>query len=794
MLVFANIDFKEDGYWPVMVLIGVLALISVGITYWRMPELRGWRFVSGFMKMAGIVLLLIALLEPVLVREVPKKGANFFLVLADNSESHQMTEKGAAEVEGRPESRGERLAKVLQNNDEGGWSRSLEERFKVHRYTFGERLQRQDDFSRLNFEERSSTLQSALADLRDRYSDRPVGGMLLFTDGNLSGFQAEDGELDFGAPVYAVNTAEGDAGQDSTIRNVVVTQSIFEDAPITVGAEIVSTQSENQSLLVSIFDESEKLLQSQPYTVPETANGEPHKQSVHFSLKPEEPGVTFYRIEVKQEGEEAPPEATEKNNVQYVVANRDKGPYRILYVAGRPMWNGRDLNRAIEADKEMSLMRLIRVAKKEPRFTFLGYEGDPTNPLYRGTKTSEDDAESYDEAVFMRLGGLDQDELASGFPLLAKDLFHYDAIILDKVEASLFRADQQALIREFVTKRGGGFLMMGGGESFAYGGWADTPIAEVLPVFIDGELFQPPTDNRHMQRLKLTREGWLEAWARLREDRTSEERRLSSLLAPKNINAIGAPKPGASVISYFSKGDGDGQQSYPALLTQQFGKGRSMAFTVSGLSLGHIGNHDRMQDIEQFWRQLCRKMIADVPRPVKAEVVLDSSRFPPTARLQMIVNDRKFDPMSDAAVSVSVTDANGDQHSLEGELSLEKPGLYTASFSAGDEGVYRATVTAKDNENEVVGINEVGWVVNPGLEEFQQLTGNVELLEELASRTDGEMVDLSELPDLVERLEKKEVPVMEKRRTPLWHSPWVLIAALILFMLEWGIKRWRGLP
>jgi hypothetical protein len=801
MVFIATLEFQEKALWPLMLLLAGLAVISVAITYWKMPELRGWRLGAGLIKMLGIVLLLLTLLEPVLEQKVAKKGANFFITLIDNSESQGITEEGA------PRSRSDQVKEVLKQTGDDQWQEQLKERFKVHNYTFGERLLRRDDFAELNFDERSSTLQSALADLRDRYADKPVGGVLLMTDGNISGFQAEAGELDFPAPVYTVNTAEGAAGRDSTIRNVVVTQSIFEDAPVTISADIVSNQSQGADVAVNVYSENGNKLETRTFKVPTGESGE-HVLSVHFSLKPEQPGVAFYKLEVEQAGTEQ--EATLKNNTQYVVVNREKGPYRILYVAGTFMPSGKFLNRAIIQDKQMSLVRLIRVARKEPRFEFLSREGEETNPLFRGADADATTDASYDQPVLKRLGVIDENELATGFPLVAKDLFRYDAIIFDRIEAEFFRADQQSLVREFVTKRGGGFLMLGGNHSLAYGNWANTPIAEVLPVFIEGEMRYPKVmldrsqgirEGRFPegrppafeQKFDLTREGWLEPWARLRDDRASEEVRLASSPSAHTIAEIGAPKPGASVISSYQINGADAA-SYPALVTQSFGKGRSMVLPVADLWKGNLGNRQRMEDLYKFQRQLCRKLIADVPRPVKTEIILDSSRFPPTARIQTIVNNREYDPMSDAAVEITITDPNGDTHKVEGDLSLEKPGLYTGEFSGGQEGIYRATIAAKDSAAEIIGETEAGWVVNPGLEEFQRLTGNAELLKELSARTEGEVIKLSDVDELAKTLEKKSVPVMETKRRPLWHSPWVLILALACFMAEWGIKRLRGLP
>ena len=68
---------------------------------------------------------------------------------------------------------------------------------------------------------------------------------------------------------------------------------------------------------------------------------------------------------------------------------------------------------------------------------------------------------------------------------MADELFAYDAMILDDVEAAFFTRDQLSLLQQFVSQRGGGFLMLGGQESFDAGEYRHTPIAEMLPVYVD---------------------------------------------------------------------------------------------------------------------------------------------------------------------------------------------------------------------------------------------------------------------------------------------------------------------
>ncbi len=74
------------------------------------------------------------------------------------------------------------------------------------------------------------------------------------------------------------------------------------------------------------------------------------------------------------------------------------------------------------------------------------------------------------------------DQLAGGFPKTREELFAYSGLILGSIEAGAFTGDQLRMIAEFVERRGGGLLMLGGARSFSEGGYAGTPVADALPV------------------------------------------------------------------------------------------------------------------------------------------------------------------------------------------------------------------------------------------------------------------------------------------------------------------------
>src|SRR5690606_25578356 len=123
------------------------------------------------------------------------------------------------------------------------------------------------------------------------------------------------------------------------------------------------------------------------------------------------------------------------NNRQMIVVDRGQEPFRVLYVSGRPNWEYKFLNRAIQEDQQVQMVSLIRVARREPKLEFKGRAGESSNPLFRGFDEKDEETARYDQPVLIRLNTKDEFELRGGFPRTAEELFQYHAIIFDDVEA-----------------------------------------------------------------------------------------------------------------------------------------------------------------------------------------------------------------------------------------------------------------------------------------------------------------------------------------------------------------------
>jgi uncharacterized membrane protein len=675
------------------------------------------------------------------------------------------------------------------------WLGALEETFEVRRYLFDRRLETTKDFSELAFEGRATALGAALRALAERFHDRPLAGILLLTDGNATDLSAPP-DLAGLPPIYPVALGRTEPIKDLAVQQARATQTDFEDAPVSVQVDVQAGGYAAQGIVAQVLDASGRAAAEQTMR----ARRDSDQLVFRFQLRPDKPGLAFYKVQVRAKNELgatnlADGEATLANNSAVVAVDRGRGPYRILYVAGRPNWEFKFLNRALQEDEQLQLVGLIRVARREPKFNFIGRAGESSNPLFRGfSAQSPEEVERYDQPVLVRLNTRDALELRGGFPRAPEDLYAYQAVIVDDLEAEFFTPDQATLLQKFVSERGGGFLMLGGMECFQEGKYQRTPIGDMLPVYLDhGEPVRPSGPVR----LALTREGLLQSWARLRDNEADEKARLQTMAPFQVLNALREVKPGASVIATVEDTAG---KAFPALVVQRFGRGRTAALTVGDVWRWGFHDADAHRDMDKAWRQLARWLVTDVPNRVDVAAEREPADPNGAVKLRVRARDPKFQPLDNAAVTLEVQPVMaegvaGPQTNairLRAEPAAEEPGLYEATYIPRFTAGYKVTACVTNAEDVEVGRAETGWSTDLAAEEFRSLSPNLPLLESLARKTGGEMLRPDQLAEFVRRLPQRRAPVMETWTYPFWHTPAMLGFALACLLGEWGLRRWKG--
>ncbi|HEV7403021.1 MAG TPA: hypothetical protein VGO11_08855 [Chthoniobacteraceae bacterium] len=734
------------------------------------------------LKLLGLAALLACFLEPAWTGDQAKPGANLFAIVADNSESLRI--QGA----GEPEPRAAELRRLL-TGDRNTWRAQLAASFGVRNFLADSRLQATTDFQELASDGHASALAQSLRQVADRYRGQNLAGIILLTDGATT----DPGASLEGVPaVYPVLLGAKAPAHDLGIASTAVSQTSFEDAPVTVQAEVTASGYARREIVGQLFPLEAGAAKAKPVlteslVVPPDAG----KVSLRFQLRPAKTGVLFYRLHIGAKDEEISAEATAANNDAVIAVERRRGPYRVLYTAGRPNWEYKFLHRAVEADDQTQLVALMRIAKREAKFEFRGRAGESSNPLFRGFgNQAKDEVEQYDQPVFVRLNTEDAKELSGGFPKTPEELFRYRALILHDVEAEFFTAAQMSLIQRFVSERGGTLLMLGGAEGFVEGKYQHTAVGDMLPIYLDRPAKAPPAGAQ--VNLALTREGWLQPWVRLRSTESEERRRLGELPPLDLLNRAGAAKPAASVLATVS----DGRQEYPAVVTQQYGRGRTAALLIGDMFQLGMGDEQRGLDLAKAWRQIVRWLVADVPDRV--EIRTEPAADGQGMRIAIKARDAKFLPLDNARVALKVTALRADGEAappvaVEAVAVAKESGLYEAVYIPRETGGYRVEATVTDAAGAVIGETDAGWATNLALAEYRSLAPDRAAMEAIAKQTGGKVVEAADLPALVKELPSMRMPVVEHWSKPLWHTPLLFLFALACLVGEWGLRRSRGL-
>ncbi len=789
----AAITFNGSQWWWAALIAG-LALLPTSFIAWKSDGRLVNGYVIGFsLRAIGIVLLILCLLDPHWTGERPAKGANIVAVVADNSRGMQLSDVGASE------SRGKILKDSLAGTD-ASWLTKLGENYQARPYRFDRDLRRLSDFARLDFTGDRSALVRSLTQLQERFSGLPLAGIVLFTDGNATDLSELDSlNWDAFPPIYPVVVGTETPLPDLSIEKIVLRQTAFDDAPISLKAVVTSNALPAQSISIGVEpieirgsiplsrDDSDL---PNPQTIRTKASGSNH--TLTFDWRPRRTGIQFYRVSTQNADTQS--EATEENNERIVMADGGQKAFRILYVTGRPNWEYKFLNRALYNDPQLQMTGLIRVARREPKFEFKGRAGESSNPLYRGFGKDEEETEDYDQPVLIRVNTRDENELSDGFPKTAEALFEYDALIIDDLEADFFSFNQQTLIRRFVAERGGGLLALGGADALDHGNYEETPIAATLPIYLDQSFERANSENLTWT---LTREGWVEPWTRVRPLETDERERLNAMPPFYVLNTIPKIKPGARVLAEVENIVGD---RYPSLVAHNFGAGKSAAVAVGDLWRWGMRGENEQDDLARLWRQIARWLVTDIPDLVEIE----AKEGPDGIELAIEARDKEYKPLEigEARVTIARVDLKESElasHTGFTEVDLyadpvsDAPGRFTTQFSSQEEGAYIATVEVLGPEGEVIGNAETGWVNEPLAEEFRSLSPNVEALEAIAANTGGTLIAMDALDTIDSLLSKEKAPINEAWSYPIWHNGWLFLGALGCFLTEWGLRRKRGL-
>jgi uncharacterized membrane protein len=753
--VYARGQFAFLAAWPQWILVLLILTAAAGLAWLirdRLPQaasvMRSWRvWVIWSLQTLMVALLLVLLWQPAISIAELKPQQNIIAVLVDDSRSMGISEDGLT--------REAQAVKALQS----GVLTSLNRTFQTRFYRVDSTPARIEKLEDLDPTASSTRIGDSLKQLSEETSDLPIGAVVLLSDGadNTSGISADaiSALRARHIPVHTVGFGHEHAAHDVELDDAVIAPRALADSRLAAKITLHQHGYAAAKINLTVRDVSSpqaKVLASRSITL--GADGNIQTETLMFDIG----GAGAKTLQIA-----AAPLAAEENtanNTLTRVVNVSPDPRRVLYIESEPRWEYKFIRQAEEDDRMVQIASMVRTSE---------------NKIYRQ-------------------GITDAKELAEGFPTRPEDLFAYQGLIIGSVEASYFTRAQQELIRDFVDRRGGGLLMLGGQFALADGGWNASNLTDLLPTILPTQTgtFHREADPRSgtvHTTSELAPAGVDSIITRLVDDPAANAAKWKALPYLMDYEDPGTPKPGAAVLANMITPEG---RKLPLLITENFGHGRTAIMATGGSWRWQMSSPlgDTAHDL--FWQQLLRWLVSDtrghVAASIPAQMLLDNGAVILTGE----VRDQQYNPAPDAKVEAHILGPSGVSALVEMSPVPDNPGQFQATWSAPKAGAYLTEVTAQRAGKEL-GRDVLTFQRMDGVAENFHTEQNRDLLERLANQTGGQYWKPADLGKLAAGIPFSEAGVTTRETKDLWNLPLVFVVLLLLRFSEWWLRRKWGI-
>jgi uncharacterized membrane protein len=753
LLVFQQGDFVLGVSRPMLLaLIGAAAVAAAVLVTYRAISSEGSsrdKQVLVVLRLALIAALLFCLVRPTLILKAAVPQQNFLGVLIDDSRSMLIADR-----DGQP--RSQYVQREFGGID-ASLLKALQQRFVLRFFRFSSSAGRLASTAELKYDGTSTRLGDALERARDELSGLPLAGLVMVTDGADTSDASLDESLASlkarSIPVFTLGVGQEHFTRDIQISRVETPRTVLKGSALVVDVVVSQTGYSGRTVPLNVEDQG-RIVTTEQITLP--ADGESLTARVRFNAN--EAGARLFRFRVPpQDGEEV----TQNNVRDALLEVRDRRD-KVLYYEGEPRAEAKFVHQAVENDKNLQVAMLIRTAE---------------NKYYRREISSPD-------------------ELATGFPKTREELFAYRGLILGSVEAAAFTPEQLRMIADFVNKRGGGLLMLGGRRSFGEGGWAGTPVSEVLPVVIDQGQGNGRPSAAYLSTLLVhpTRAGTISPVTQIADTEANSTNRWNDMPEVSAVNAIRAVKPGATTLLDATDKT---RQDQIVLAYQRYGRGKALAMPIQDSWLWRMDAKMAVEDTTHatFWRRLVRWLVDGVPDPVEVTTTQDRVEPGEAVKFSAEVADSSFTAVNDSHVVATVTSPSGKKTEIPMEWTVSRDGEYRASFVPDEPGAYAIDVAANrsSGDQKALGTGSIHVRASAGDAEYFDANMRASLLRRIAEETGGRFftpANAATLPEAVSYT-GRGVTVVEER--DLWDMPALLLLMLALMGTEWAYRRVRGL-
>ena len=374
----------------------------------------------------------------------------------------------------------------------------------------------------------------------------------------------------------------------------------------------------------------------------------------------------------------------------------------------------------------------------------------------------------------------DEDSALIPFPtydIFVKELFNYDLFIFENFTYTRFGIPIQYLenLKKFVLS-GGGFIMIGGENSFFLGGYKYTPIEDILPVVLSEkeewiyEEYRPEVVDYNNLLVKIL------------DDKKENELMWQFIPMLGNYQKVGGVKDDAVVVFKY--------KGLPIMCYTEKSKGRvfvSMTNTTWRWTLGNIlsEKYDYKELYTKFWKNIIY-FISGAEELKNIYIIADDNyNVGQQVDLQIITNLNE-----EVKPELVIQYPNKTKKVLDVRKITE--GKFLSNFVANVGGKYKISAIAKLGKKVYTDDKEI-YVGETAAKEIALLKTDIDYIKKLSEIYNTKLIHLEKLnlDDTINEYKSRIVSQEMWSVFEIYRLPYLSVIFIILFLLEIFIVRYK---
>lgn len=737
----SDLLFTPVFWWPALAAVATALVLGIG-----------WSFFFGLRSGKHILLLwplraaAVAAFVVVLVQPQKKQDEVTVLkpqvaVLVDASES--MTDP----VDEEQPRRFERVKTFLDSPALAG----ARDKFDVRVLTFDQGItERSGDAGEIQWKGSRSGVLTAIAQTQDRFRGQPLAAILLLSDGLDTTGAAKAESVASSTPVFTFEMERPfkpkAVAKRVSVANVDYPQRVVAGWDVDIRVSLAAMGMSGRTVSVELWREGRK---QRDATVAFTA--EEQTRDTAFAASHDKPGIVQYELRVPD-----PAADKEARSYPFLIEVVEPGN-RILYLQNTLGFDFKFLRKAIAGDRNLQLSSYVRWA--DNKLVAIGEAGTRT-----------------------RQAALD---------FTQRSLALFAVVMLGDLAPDALTALQCKAIRDFVD-RGGGLVLLGGGNMFTSPDFKKSQLGDLLPVQIArGAEYREGRFPVEITQTGLRHPVFGPLFAQVKD--------FAPLLT---CNVVDGVAPTAEVLIEALV---DGKLR-PLVVSMRFGQGRVVVVltdTIWRWRLASKGWTSERSAYDTFWAQLMDWLIPKEKKDQNAnriELFTERSNFllgeRPEIRAIVNVQSQGARPPATLPLQVRTPEEKVFEYVLRPATLQASDGRQMPGFKVEVEpnvpGVYAAKTQANIGGATVT--SETRFVVTKPVTELTGKAINRDLLARIAQSSGGKYYPLAEWDKWREDIRYTEQRVTRMQLLDLWNHPLVLALLMGVLAADWVARKLWSLP